>query len=197
MSKLISAWGNPPQKKVAEMMRTRLRTIHLLLPRHKIGTDFGRLRKGRQEPLPLYVRNEVSTSVGGTCLTAPRSIRRFQLAAPRPPPSPTCGEPSPLARSRPMRVTIAGACTLRARKAIRRAAGPPQREPAAGFLRRSLPRGNRFVRPGRFTPTSSVVATTKRSAKPVRCGGRGVEGIRRDDDSWDRTHVIRMAGGLG
>lgn len=56
---LISAWGNPPQKKVAEMMRIRLRTIHLLLPRHKIGTDFGRLPKGRQEPLPLYVRNEI------------------------------------------------------------------------------------------------------------------------------------------
>ena len=41
------------------MMRIRLRTIHLLLPRHKIGTDFERLRKGRQEPLPLYVRNEI------------------------------------------------------------------------------------------------------------------------------------------
>ena len=41
------------------MMRTRLATIHNLLPHHKIGTDFRRVRDGREEPVPLYVRNEI------------------------------------------------------------------------------------------------------------------------------------------
>ena len=56
--------------------------------------------KGLRPPEAVWAGADpqVSTSVGGACLTAPRSIRRFQLAASRPPPSPTCGEPSPLAR---------------------------------------------------------------------------------------------------
>ena len=56
---LVAAWGNPQQKKVAAMMKTRLATIHDLLPRHKIRDDFRRVRAGREEPLPLYVRNEI------------------------------------------------------------------------------------------------------------------------------------------
>jgi len=57
--RLAAAWGNPRQKKLAEVMRTRLAAIHYLLPRHKIGDDFRRIRAGREEPLPLYVRNEI------------------------------------------------------------------------------------------------------------------------------------------
>lgn len=57
--KLVADWGSHPQKKVAAMMKTRLETIHDLLPRHKIGDDFRRVRAGREEPLPLYVRNEI------------------------------------------------------------------------------------------------------------------------------------------
>lgn len=57
--RLIAAWGNPRQKDAAVMMETRLATIHDLLPRHKIGDDFCRVRAGRQEPLPLFVRNEI------------------------------------------------------------------------------------------------------------------------------------------
>ena len=57
--RLIVAWGNPRQEAAARMMETRLRTIHDRLPRHKIGEDFRRMRRGREEPLPLYVRNEI------------------------------------------------------------------------------------------------------------------------------------------
>lgn len=57
--RLVATWGNPRQKEVAAMMETRLATIHDLLPRHKIGNDFRRTRAGREEPLPLYVRNEL------------------------------------------------------------------------------------------------------------------------------------------
>ena len=57
--RLVAAWDCPAQKAVAAMMRTRLATIHELLPRHKIGVDFNRIRAGREEPLPLYVRNEI------------------------------------------------------------------------------------------------------------------------------------------
>ena len=57
--RLIAAWGNPRQKEAATMMKTRLATIHDHLPRHKIGDDFRRVRAGREEPLPLYVRNEI------------------------------------------------------------------------------------------------------------------------------------------
>lgn len=57
--RLVAAWGNPRQKEAAAMMEARLVAIHELLPRHKIGEDFRRGRAGRQEPLPLYVRNEI------------------------------------------------------------------------------------------------------------------------------------------
>lgn len=56
---LMAVWGNPRQKEAARMMETRLATIHRLLPRHKIGDDLRRTRSGREEPLPLYVRNEI------------------------------------------------------------------------------------------------------------------------------------------
>ena len=57
--RLVVSWGNPRQKEVAVMMENRLGTIYDLLPRHKIGDDFLRTRAGREEPLPLYVRNEL------------------------------------------------------------------------------------------------------------------------------------------
>ena len=58
--RLVAAWGGAPQKKVAAEMFKRLATIHDLLPRHKIGDDFRRARRhGWEEPLPLYVRNEI------------------------------------------------------------------------------------------------------------------------------------------
>ena len=57
--RLIAAWGNPRQRQAATMMETRLATIHDLLPRHKVGDDFRRARAGREESLPLYVRNEI------------------------------------------------------------------------------------------------------------------------------------------
>lgn len=57
--RLVAGWGNPRQKEVAVMMESRLATIHDLLPRHKIGDHFGRVRAEREEPLPLYVRNEI------------------------------------------------------------------------------------------------------------------------------------------
>ena len=46
--RLLAAWRNPPQKKVAEIMNTRLVTIHDHLSRHKIGDDFRRTRVGRE-----------------------------------------------------------------------------------------------------------------------------------------------------
>ena len=57
--RLVATWGSPRQKEVASMMETRLATIHEFLPRHKIGDEFCRTRAGREEPLPLYVRNEL------------------------------------------------------------------------------------------------------------------------------------------
>ena len=57
--RLIAAWGNPRQKEAERMMEARLATVHDLLPRHKIGNDFRRVRAGREEPLPMYVRNEI------------------------------------------------------------------------------------------------------------------------------------------
>ena len=57
--RLIAAWGAPDQRKSAAMMKARLTAIHALLPRHKVGDDFRRVRGGREEPLPLYVRNEI------------------------------------------------------------------------------------------------------------------------------------------
>lgn len=57
--KLVAGWGKPTQKDIAARMNSRLATIHDLLPRHKIGDGFRRERNGREEPLPLYVRNEI------------------------------------------------------------------------------------------------------------------------------------------
>lgn len=57
--RLDVAWNCSTQKEMAAKMRTRLAAIHTLLPHHKIGTDFRRVRRGREEPLPLYVRNEI------------------------------------------------------------------------------------------------------------------------------------------
>ena len=58
--RLLAAWGSPRQRQAGTMMEERLATIHDLLPRHKIGDDFRRVRAGREEPLPMYVRNEIS-----------------------------------------------------------------------------------------------------------------------------------------
>lgn len=57
--RLISVWDNPRQKEAGRMMEARLATVHDLLPHHKIGSDFRRARAGREEPLPMYVRNEI------------------------------------------------------------------------------------------------------------------------------------------
>ena len=57
--RLVAAWGARRQKEVAAIMKTRLASVHDLVPEHKIGTDFHRVRAGREEPLPLYVRNEI------------------------------------------------------------------------------------------------------------------------------------------
>ena len=69
---LISAWGTPPQKKVAEMMRTRLRTIHLLLPRHKCGSRSLALapsgRGRRSAALPVrHNANQPPSSSAAAC----------------------------------------------------------------------------------------------------------------------------------
>ena len=51
-------------KAMIPMMDSRLATTHELMPQHKIGKEFHRERqtpKGpRNEPVPLYVRNEIS-----------------------------------------------------------------------------------------------------------------------------------------
>ena len=57
--RLAIAWNCPTQKEMAAKMRTRLEAIHTLLPHHKIGIAFCRVRRDREEPLPLYVRNEI------------------------------------------------------------------------------------------------------------------------------------------
>ncbi|MDE0694964.1 MAG: hypothetical protein OXH76_03915 [Boseongicola sp.] len=61
---LHTAWGSPSQKAMIPMMDSRLATTHELMPQHKIGKEFHRERqtpKGpRNEPVPLYVRNEIS-----------------------------------------------------------------------------------------------------------------------------------------
>ena len=57
--RLLALWKTPRQKQAAEMMWVRLGKICDLLPKHKIGQSFIRQRQGRDEPLPLYVRNEI------------------------------------------------------------------------------------------------------------------------------------------
>ncbi len=66
--KLSEAWGGLRQKEMAEAMEANLRSIHELLPRHKIGDDFRRERRERMEPLPLYVRNEIHHPTKGPLL---------------------------------------------------------------------------------------------------------------------------------
>ncbi|MDE0204553.1 MAG: hypothetical protein OXP66_00780 [Candidatus Tectomicrobia bacterium] len=59
-ARLEKAWGDERnQKDIAKEMTIRLARILDLLPIHKIGDDFFRERKGRNDPLPLYVRNEI------------------------------------------------------------------------------------------------------------------------------------------
>ena len=57
--RLTTDWGCSNQKEVAKEMAGRLQSINDLLPRSKIGDDFFRVRRGKQEPLPMYVRNEI------------------------------------------------------------------------------------------------------------------------------------------
>lgn len=58
--KLVSSWRcSSSQKKAAQMMESRLSTIHDLLPVHKIGHNLYRERRGKKEPLPLFIRNEI------------------------------------------------------------------------------------------------------------------------------------------
>ena len=65
---LSRAWGGLRQKEMAKVMEANLKSIHDLLPRHKIGDDFCRERCGRKEPLPLYVRNEIHHPTKGPLL---------------------------------------------------------------------------------------------------------------------------------
>lgn len=57
--KLMDTWGNPRQKEAAKRMEHLLKSIHNFLSKDKIGKDFKRERRGREEPLPMYVRNEL------------------------------------------------------------------------------------------------------------------------------------------
>ena len=66
--RLSEAWGRGSQKEMAQAMEANLRSIYDLLPRHKIGDDFCRERRGRLEPLPLYVRNEIHHPTKGPLL---------------------------------------------------------------------------------------------------------------------------------
>ena len=66
--RLSEAWGGLRQKEMTEVMEANLRSIHKLLPRHKIGDYFHRERRGRLEPLPLYVRNEIHHPTKGPLL---------------------------------------------------------------------------------------------------------------------------------
>ena len=60
--------GRLRQKEMTEVMEANLRSIHELLPRHKIGDKFHRERRGRLEPLALYVRNEIHHPTKGPLL---------------------------------------------------------------------------------------------------------------------------------
>ncbi len=66
--RLSEAWGGLCQREMGKAMEANLRSIHDLLPRHKIGDDFRRERRGRMEPLPLYVRNEIHHPTKGPLL---------------------------------------------------------------------------------------------------------------------------------
>lgn len=66
--KLLASWGNVNQKKAERLMWSLLDSIHNALPKHKIGSDFRRERRGRAEPLPMYVRNELHHPTKGAAL---------------------------------------------------------------------------------------------------------------------------------
>ena len=66
--RLIESWGSPRQQEASELMFSRLKSIHDVLPEKKIGVDFRRERRGREEPLPMYVRNEIHHPTKGALL---------------------------------------------------------------------------------------------------------------------------------
>ncbi len=66
--KLLASWGVVNQKEAERLMWSRLDSIHDALPKHKIGSDFRRERRGRAEPLPMYVRNELHHPTKGAAL---------------------------------------------------------------------------------------------------------------------------------
>ena len=65
---LIAAWDNPKQKEASKMMKSRLKSIHDLLPQHKIGDDFYRIQRGKDEPLTMYDRNEIHHPTKGALI---------------------------------------------------------------------------------------------------------------------------------
>ena len=66
--RLLASWGDINQKEAERLMWSRLDAIHDALPEHKIGSDFRRERRGRTEPLPMYVRNELHHPTIGAAL---------------------------------------------------------------------------------------------------------------------------------
>ncbi len=66
--RLIESWGSPRQQEASQLMFSRLKSIHDVLPEKKIGADFRRERRGREEPLPMYVRNEIHHPTEGVLL---------------------------------------------------------------------------------------------------------------------------------
>ncbi len=65
---LIRSWGGLKQGKASEKMWCLLESIYDLLPTGKIGDDFRRERRGKEEPLPMYVRNEIHHPTKGPVL---------------------------------------------------------------------------------------------------------------------------------
>ena len=66
--RLIASWGSPRQQEASRLMSSRLKSIHGVLPEKKIGGNFRRERRGREEPLPMYVRNEIHHPTKGSLL---------------------------------------------------------------------------------------------------------------------------------
>ncbi len=60
--------GGPQSEEASEKMWHLLESIHDLLPKGKIGDDFRRERRGKEEPLPMYVRNEIHHPTKGPVL---------------------------------------------------------------------------------------------------------------------------------
>ena len=65
---LTKTWGSLNQRKTSERMWPLLESIHYHLPKSKIGDDFRRERRGKEEPLPMYVRNEIHHPTKGPML---------------------------------------------------------------------------------------------------------------------------------